>query len=264
MAAIVDFLDSLINETFGGYDPKEEEWLPPVTVKHDTNTLEGLPQPSNVPISEQFLDPDNITDIIRTLFPQLKHKYSLKYLRQMIPINANDWAYRNKIDDSTPLGIDSSIELLEHLNREFVNNQIDLLNPVEHGEPDVNVFRSQFRTQSSDGHWEYKSPEFFTPTDLQTMDVCDDMASQVSVDRSKYRNGNRIPYWQTVGGGSKKVNLVDRSDIDGLKTSAYDASLDCHVRKFDMSSVKRDTRTLRHSKPERRRTFGDSLWTGDE
>lgn len=273
-----------IGDMFMALFKTDTTWLTPDTEKRYQNVTTEFVSVPIFSYTDMFLGQRNMNKLCKSLFELQRQTHSTKmdgydidYFIEVVPAFAAKWAAERRINESVPLGINTEVEVLEHINDLFLDEHYELFRmpqgyemPGLTGIPDVNVFRQETYTQDPNtGDWEYKSPEFFTPDDMRSMGVFDVRDRQVTATGNKYRYGNEIPHWQICGGGSRKVNMVDRFDIDGLGigSNAKKASLEQGNRGYDMSSINssRYTRQPRRTngvtdKKDKYRSYGDPLW----
>ncbi len=258
--AIGEFFTSLIGESFN-LKGQDVSWLTPDTEKYYQNITAVDVKVPELSYTDQFLSQSNLLKLTKSLFETQRRQATMRgdgkgvhtfdYFAGIVPKFATKWARVNHINDSTPLGIASSIEVLDHLNDLFLKEHYELFRmpqghelPGKTGRPDVNLFRQHTYTQNRDGSHSFKPNESFSVDDMRSMDVFNPRDRRVDTDSSKYRYGNRIPQWQLIGSGSQKVNMVDRADVDGLHTRRPDeASLEQPTRGYDMSGITGSTYT---------------------
>jgi hypothetical protein len=207
--------------------------------------------------TELFLEETNIWKLTKEIYDiskQHRNGVTIDYLLRVVPVQAARWAADENIDESSPLGITTEIEVLEHLNRQFINTHYELFR-LPQDVPDVNVFRTETYVQDAEtGKWENKTPDMILPSDFQSMSMVNPYDRQVSTSFSKYRYGNKIPHWQICGSGARKLNMVDRDRVDGLRhNNPEEASLDVPTYGYDMSSIYSSCHTLNHVPPRARK-----------
>lgn len=269
--AITEFFTSLINESFH-MEQKDSDWLTPDTEKYHQNMTSYDVHVPELTYSDEFLSDVNIRLLTKSIFDANRHgsKYSFRQFASTVPSLARKWAQSNHIDESTPLGLSTSVEVIEHLNDLFLRDHADLFTDHKPGQPDIDLHKQLTYTQNRDGSFSFKSNDMMFADDPSSMSVFDPRDSQVTTESSKYRDHNRIPHWQICGSGARKLNMVDRDEVDGLRTRrSNEASLEQRNRGYDMSSIvsstyttQRGPKALRDKKRTmKQRVHGEPLWS---
>lgn len=222
---------------------------PPIELKEESNR-------------SIFLSHDNMNKLFQRAYRIYKQAnprglLPLDYFARIVPYFAEKWFDANRLNDSYPLGITSQDDLIEHISSKFMKEH-ELKFALNGNAP---FTRTKPYTQDASGNYRFTTPEFMLAEDIRSLDLHDDMNKGVYADSSKYRRGNKIPYWQKTGCGSQKIMMTDRFDLDGFATRrAEEASLVQSNRGYDMSAIINGSKTLRTKVAERRPMQGAGLW----
>ncbi len=169
---------------------------------------------------DEFLSAENIRKLVLLCFETYRAEpYS--YYAEVVPKLARRWATSSKIEG---IGPTSSLEKLNFMNKSFMDNH--------QFQTDVNVYRQKIHTLNGDKYG-FKDHLYMQPGDYHSMNF--PRRTDITVSSENYRNKNQLPFRQTFG--SRRLNMIDRKDIDGLGVRAG-ASLEGQVRR--MKSIDQD------------------------